>query len=130
MTRTRTPAAGARAAAPAPPDASCASARLRGRAQPVLAGVLALVAAAVWLPHRRARRAGLALAFLPAAAYWVFGQAFGMPFTGTATDRNTGPLLALLAAAYWPAGGRAPETAPAATVRGPVTICQAGAASP
>lgn len=95
----------------------------------VLAGALVLIAAAVWLPDPRARRAGLALAFLLAAAYWVFGQAFGMPFTGMATDPNTGPLLALLAAAYWPAG-RARRTAPAATARGPVTIRQAGAASP
>jgi hypothetical protein len=95
----------------------------------VLSAVLVLIAAAVWVPDPRVQRAGLVLAVLLAAAYWVFGQAFGMPFLGTATDPNTGPLLALLAAAYWPAR-RAPRTAPApAAVRGAVTtIRQAGAA--
>jgi len=38
-----------------------------------------------------------------AAAIWVVGQAFGMILAGGATDPNSGPLLALLALAYWPA---------------------------
>ena len=37
-----------------------------------------------------------------AAVIWVIGQAFGMILTGSATDPNSGPLLALLAMAYWP----------------------------
>jgi len=42
--------------------------------------------------------AGAALAL----DYWMFGEAFGQPFSGIATDPNTGPLLALLALALYP----------------------------
>jgi hypothetical protein len=38
-----------------------------------------------------------------AAVIWVVGEAFGAIFTGAGTDPNSGPLLALLALAYWPA---------------------------
>jgi hypothetical protein len=34
--------------------------------------------------------------------YWLFGQAFGQPFSGIATDPNTGPLVVLLALALYP----------------------------
>ena len=37
-----------------------------------------------------------------ALVIWVFGENFGGLLTGQATDPNTGPLLILLAAAYWP----------------------------
>jgi hypothetical protein len=33
---------------------------------------------------------------------WIFGEAFGVIFTGGGTDPNSGPLLALLALTYWP----------------------------
>jgi hypothetical protein len=33
---------------------------------------------------------------------WVFGEALGGILTGVGTDPNSGPLLALLALAYWP----------------------------
>jgi len=33
---------------------------------------------------------------------WVFVQAFGGILASGATDPNSGPLLALLALAYWP----------------------------
>jgi hypothetical protein len=46
--------------------------------------------------------AGAALAL----DYWLFGEAFGQPFSGIATDPNTGPLLVLLALALYP--NRAP----------------------
>jgi len=75
----------------------------------VLAVLFALVAVSVLLPWRRAAVAGLVLAFALAAVAWVFGQGFGMPFQGMATDPNSAPLLALLAAAYWPR--RAPISA-------------------
>ena len=35
---------------------------------------------------------------------WVIGQALGMILATGATDPNSGPLLILLALAYWPAG--------------------------
>jgi hypothetical protein len=68
----------------------------------VLAAALAIIAVAVYLPPRLAR-AGLLLAIVVAAVIWVAGQDFGMILAGGATDVNSGPLLALLALAYWPA---------------------------
>ena len=59
-----------------------------------------------------------ATAFLVAGAslalvYWVFGEAFGEPFSGIATDPNTGPLLVLLALTLYP--NRVPAGATAGT---------------
>jgi hypothetical protein len=67
----------------------------------VLAAALIAVAAGVFLPPPAARGA-LILALAVAAFIWVFGEAFGQLLTGGATDPNSGPLLALLIAAYWP----------------------------
>ncbi|HEU5332234.1 MAG TPA: hypothetical protein VFU73_05715 [Actinocrinis sp.] len=79
----------------------------------VLAVLFALVAVSVLLPWRRAVVAGLVLAFTLAAVIWVFGQGFGMPFQGMATDPNSAPLLALLAAVYWPRRAPIPAEVPA-----------------
>jgi hypothetical protein len=70
-------------------------------ASAVLAAVLVVIAAGVYLPPPAAR-ATLILAVVVAAALWV-AEGLGEVFTGTGTDPNTGPLLALLAVAYWPA---------------------------
>ena len=78
----------------------------------VLAIALVIVAAGVYLPAPYARGT-LVLAIVIAAVIWVFGEAFGVIMTGGGTDPNSGPLLALLALAYWPA--RAVATAPART---------------
>jgi hypothetical protein len=67
-----------------------------------LAVALVIIAVAVYLPAHAAR-AGLVLAIVVAAVIWVPGQNFGMILAGGATDLNSGPLLALLALAYWPA---------------------------
>jgi hypothetical protein len=67
-----------------------------------LAVVLMVIAAAVYLPAPAAR-AALVLAVVVAAVIWVFGEALGTIFTGAGTDPDSGPLLALLALAYWPA---------------------------
>ena len=67
----------------------------------LLAIALAMVAVGVYLP-RPAARATLLLAVVLAAATWVVGQALGGILTGMSTDPGTGPLLMLLAAAYWP----------------------------
>jgi hypothetical protein len=67
----------------------------------VLAAALVLIAAGVYLPPGIAR-ATLALAIVVAAFIWVFGEAFGGILAGGGTDVNSGPLLALLALAYWP----------------------------
>jgi hypothetical protein len=67
----------------------------------VLAAALVIVAVGVYLPPRVAR-ATLVLAIVLAAVIWVVGEAFGAMLTGGGTDPNSGPLLALLALAYWP----------------------------
>ena len=65
-----------------------------------LAVVLALVAVSVYLP-RPAARAGVVLAIVTAAFIWI-AEGLGGMLTGGGTDPNSGPLLALLAVAYWP----------------------------
>ncbi len=67
----------------------------------VLAVALAIIAVGVYLPPPLAR-ATLILALAVAAVIWVVGEAFGTILAGGATDPNSGPLLALLALAYWP----------------------------
>ena len=67
-----------------------------------LAAALVLIAGGIWLP-RPAARAVLVLAIAVAAVIWTVGEGLGGIFTGSATDPNSGPLLALLALAYWPA---------------------------
>jgi len=67
----------------------------------VLAIALAIVAVGVYLPAPVAK-ATLVLALVVAAVIWVVGEAFGTILTGGGTDPNSGPLLALLALAYWP----------------------------
>ena len=70
-------------------------------ASAVLAVALLIIAAGVFLPPPLARST-LILALVTAAFIWVFGEAFGQILTGGGTDPNSGPLLALLALAYWP----------------------------
>jgi hypothetical protein len=77
----------------------------------VLAVALAVIAIGVYLPSRAAK-ASLVLAVVVAAVLWVAGQDLGMILAGGATDPDTGPLLILLALAYWPA--RTPICPPAA----------------
>ena len=73
----------------------------------VLAVALVLIAVGVYLPAPVAK-AALVLAIVVAAFIWVLAEAFGGVLAGGATDVNSGPLLALLALAYWP-----PRTVPA-----------------
>jgi hypothetical protein len=71
----------------------------------VLAVAFALIAVSVYLPRGavRAARAALLLAIVVAAVIWVAAQALGGILASGATDPNSGPLLVLLALAYWPA---------------------------
>jgi len=66
----------------------------------VLCVVLAAIALSVYLPFRPAR-VMVWLAVTVALLIWVLGQNFGQVFSGSATDLNSGPLLALFAVAYW-----------------------------
>lgn len=70
-------------------------------ASAVLAAVLAVIAAGIYAP-RPAARVIVVLAIATAAVIWVVGEDLGDVFTGSATDPNSGPLLVLLAVAYWP----------------------------
>jgi hypothetical protein len=81
----------------------------------VLAVALVLVAMGVYLPARAAR-ATLVLAIVLAVVIWVFVQALGGILASGATDPESGPLLALLALAYWPAS-RGPARPAAAAGR-------------
>jgi hypothetical protein len=67
----------------------------------VLALALAWIAVGVYLPRPFAK-ATLALAIVVALVIWVVAEAFGGMLAGGATDPNSGPLLVLLALAYWP----------------------------
>jgi hypothetical protein len=67
----------------------------------VLAVALAVIAVGVYLPLPFAR-ATLILAIVVALVIWVVAEAFGGILAGGGTDPNSGPLLVLLALAYWP----------------------------
>jgi len=82
----------------------------------ILAVAFVLIAAGVFLPRAGARVA-VVLAIVVAALIWVIGQALGMILATGATDPNSGPLLILLALAYWP--NAAPFAAPAGPARAP-----------
>jgi hypothetical protein len=67
----------------------------------VLAIALAVIAVGVYLPPPLLK-ATLILGIVVAIAIWVAAQALGGILAGGATDPNSGPLLVLLALAYWP----------------------------
>jgi hypothetical protein len=67
----------------------------------VLAVVLVVIGVGVYLPPAAAR-ASLVLAIVVSLVIWVFAEALGGILAGGATDPNSGPLLVLLALAYWP----------------------------
>jgi len=69
----------------------------------VLGVLLAVVAVGGFA--RRRLKAVLVLAVLLSLAIWVVGENFGALATGKATDPNSGLLLALLAATFWPVHG-------------------------
>jgi hypothetical protein len=79
----------------------------------VLAVALVLIALGVYLPAPAAKGA-LLLAIVVSVLIWVFAQAFGAIMAGGATDPASGPLLVLLALAYWPLPGSARAPAPEA----------------
>lgn len=69
-----------------------------------------LVAISIFSP--RLARAGIIIAAAIGALLWV-SEAFGGIFTGKGTDPNSGLLLVLVAAAFWPLSRPTPETVPA-----------------
>ena len=92
-----------------------------GAAISITAAVLCLAIGAGVLWPRTTRPAVL-LAAAFALVIWVFGENLGGLVSGQATDPNSGPLLILLAAAYWPSRRNPPimdkASAPAAELGG------------
>jgi hypothetical protein len=89
----------------------------------VLAAVFAVVAVGVFLPLPWPRIT-ITVAVAVSIVIWVVGEAFGDVFSGAGTDPSTGPLLILLAAAFWPRrvpdpGVSAPASAATAVVASP-----------
>jgi hypothetical protein len=72
----------------------------------VLAILLLIVALGTYLPGSIAN-ATVALGAVIGLTFWVVGENFGALFTNGATDVNSGPLLILLAVAYWRSTPRA-----------------------
>jgi hypothetical protein len=83
-----------------------------------LAVALAVIAVGVYLPRPFAK-VTLALAIVVALVIWVVAEAFGGILAGGGTDPNSGPLLVLLALAYWP-------SAAASADPGAVSVLSAG----
>ena len=75
----------------------------------VFAVLFAVIAIGILVPA--AARPVLVLAAVLAVAIWVIGENFGGLASGSATDPNTGPLLLLLIAAFWPRRSADPEVA-------------------
>ncbi len=84
----------------------------------LLAAAFAIVAVGAYLPPPAAR-VTIILAIVVAAAMWI-AQGLGEVFTGSGTDVNSAPLLALLAVAYWPAGATAPASSQSAQSTQPI----------
>ena len=82
--------------------AAAAAAGHRGAVIATVLGVLLAVAGLGVLAPRPLRRVTVILAICLAIAIWVIGEDFGGILTGHGTDPNSGPLLALLALAFWP----------------------------
>jgi len=72
-------------------------------ASAVLALVCCTIAGGIFLAAYWARAAVL-LGVVMSVAIWVVGENAGAIFAGSATDPNSGLLLVLVAAAYWPGG--------------------------
>jgi hypothetical protein len=89
----------------------------------LLAVALVTVAVGTYLPVRPAR-AAIALAIAVAAFLWM-AEGFGGIFTGGGTDPNSGPLLALLALAFWPAAGPGPAAGAGPAPRRPAAATSA-----
>jgi hypothetical protein len=85
----------------------------------VLAAALVMIAVGPYLPPRVAK-ATLVLAIVVAMVIWVFGEALGAILAGGATDVNSGPLLVLLALAYWPLAAAGARPAAVAADEGEV----------
>jgi hypothetical protein len=79
--------------------------------------ILFAVALGVFLPPPWLRITVI-VALIVAAFIWVVGEALGGVFGGQGTDVNSGPLLAVIALAYWPSAGSSIGDEPTTTIAG------------
>lgn len=84
----------------------------RGQLVAVAVAVVCLVVAVGVYGSPAVARAALVLGIVTSVAIWVVTENLGALLAGGATDPSSGPLLVVLALAYWPARG-----APRAAVR-------------
>jgi hypothetical protein len=93
-------------------DRACAGAAGRaGTLLPVLLAVtFATIGVAILIPS--VARLAVPLSIVAALSIWTVGENFGGILTGQATDPNTGPLLALVALAFWPLNTTQPGGVP------------------
>jgi hypothetical protein len=73
--------------------------------------IMALIAFGIFLPRNGVKVVVIA-AVVASAFIWVIGEALGAVFGGQSTDVNSGPLLALIALAYWPLPAPLPTHTP------------------
>jgi hypothetical protein len=91
----------------------------------VLAVILAAIALAIYLPAGRTQRVIFIVALIVSLLIWIVGEALGLVIGGEGTDPNTGPLLMLVIAAYWPARDAMAAPAGAAEADPEATAAQA-----
>jgi hypothetical protein len=95
----------------------------------VLAALLGAIALGILLPAP-VRRAVIALAVAVAAVLWL-AQGLGGMLTGSGTDPDSGPLLALLALAFWPLAASPASPGSATSAVSPASaVSHASAVSP
>ena len=82
--------------------------------------ILGLIAIGVFLPLPILRVVVIA-ALVVSAFIWVIGEALGSVFGGQGTDVNSGPLLALIALAFWPHASQLSNIEPTSTTTEEVT---------
>jgi hypothetical protein len=76
----------------------------------LLAAAFTVTGVAIFVPA--AVRPAVMVSIILAAASWVISENFGGILTGQATDPNTGPLLVLVALAFWPRSLRSAAGSP------------------
>ena len=100
-TRSRAWRPGNRAGSPAMDRAVASTAGGHGTVISIAFAVI-FVAVGLGVFWAATTRAALVLSVITALAIWVFGENFGAILSGHGTDPNSGLLLVLLAAAFWP----------------------------
>jgi hypothetical protein len=92
-----------------------ATANLEVPLNSLLVLVFLAIGIALALPGERYVRPALIASIVISALVWYFTQAFGMIFTGVATDFNSGLLLIVIALGAWPRAEASGQEVPASS---------------